>query len=109
MPSNADLNELRRRAQANSQEIRLNFDDLAVVRNELKERPTGFRVVYGCADCGTICVGQKHKCHCCEINKTIVNGVRVNTFARDGRKGHVPLGSVDEVLTRTLPGGPRTR
>lgn len=100
MPSATDLIEIRRRAQANAQTLRLNHLDLEVIRTERSARP-GYSVVYACLDCRTICVGERHSCKCCSDNHQLVGGVRVHTFATDHRRGHEPLGTVDEILTRT--------
>lgn len=98
---------MRRRAQANSSTLRLNHLDIAAIREALKEYR--FSVVMGCMDCRAICCGAgAHRCKCCRENHTTVAGTRINTFARDGRKGHEPLGTVDEILTRVLPVKPRS-
>ena len=108
MPSNAQLNDMRRVAQANSQTLRLNHLDLDAIRRVLKTEYT-FSVVIGCKDCGTICCGNNaDRCKCCRENHASVAGTRINTFARDGRKGHEPIGTVDEILTREPPGKRRT-
>lgn len=108
MPSNAELNEMRRRAQSNSGSLRVNHVDLESIREALKEYT--FSVVLGCLDCKSICCGNgRHRCKCCQDNHTTVAGTRVHTFARDGRKGHEPLGTVDEILTRVLPAKSRSR